>query len=394
MESTTPMIKQYLEIKEDYKDAILFFRLGDFYEMFLDDAKVSSAELGLTLTKRGKGEHEMPMCGVPFHAADGYISRLVAKGYKVAICEQAEDPALAKGLVKRVVTKIVTPGTTLDENLLLQRGSNYMCSVYKKGKSTGISFCEVSTGRMLVTGFDDDENGEKTAEELYRFSPVEMIVNFETKNIDAINEFARKNNTRVEVFNDMYFGFEYAAQKMSEQFGSKADSLNSFMISASGALLTFLFQTQKVKLQHIIDVEVYNSAQFMEIDSNAQRNLELFETMRDKTKRGSLLWVLDETKTTMGLRTLKNWLVRPLINIGQINARLNAVEELTRKMPLREEIRDQLMLVSDIERLIGRVVMGTANARDLVKMKESVSHLPAIKSLLTNFDSSLLNCNL
>ncbi len=391
MADFTPMMKQYLETKEQYKDSILFFRLGDFYEMFFDDAITVTRELGITLTGKDCGQEERaPMCGVPFHAADTYIARLVAKGYKVAVCEQAEDPATAKGLVKREVVRIITPGTILDDALLETRQNNYMCAVYKSAENEAVTFCEASTGQMLTTEFFDDAGCDKLIDEMAKFTPVEVILNLEAYQSPKVKLFVEKTGASVELLNDVYFDKEFTYAGVKEHFGAKTDGISPMCVRSTGALLSYLVQTQHMKPQHITDIENYVSAQFMELDWTAQRNLELFENSHNKGVRGSLLWVLDQTVTRMGSRTVKGWLARPLLGCAKISSRLNAVSELVGDMQLREGIRDAMKNIYDIERLVGKVSLGTANPRDLVALKNSLACLPELKRLAKNLQSSVL----
>ena len=391
MAGPTPMMKQYFKVKEQYKDAILFFRLGDFYEMFYDDAQVASAVLNIALTKKNCGqENPAPMCGVPFHAADAYIAKMVAAGYKVAICEQAEDPATAKGIVKREVVRVVTPGTILNDELLSQRVINYMCCIFKSGSGAGIAFCEASTGEMVTTSFTEDAEN-RIIDEIARFAPVEIVQNIESHENKNIKSFIENGTQAMPIlYNDVYFDSEYTSKVVREQFGANADKLDELMTSACGAILSYIAATQQTQPTHIKNIEIYTSAQYMSLDASARRNLEIVESMRDKGKRGSLFWVLDDTKTPMGSRTMKNWILRPLLNCASINGRLAATSELYDDMQKREEIRDLLCYISDIERVIGRIVMGTANAKDLCRMRDSLPYLPKIKEILKSFDSSLL----
>ncbi len=387
----TPMMKQYLAIKEGYKDSILFFRLGDFYEMFFDDAKVASKELEISLTGRNCGQEERaPMCGVPYHAAETYIAKLVAKGYKVAICEQGEVEEGRKNIVERTVTRVITPGTVLNEDLLNERKTNYMCSVYKKGEQSGITLCELSTGHIMTTSFEDDKNLLKIAEEMYRFKPVEAVVNIEAYENETLKKYTAEHSVRLELLNDTFFDEDFARKETYTKFASKSADLNSFMSIATGALLYYLKQTQQMSPDHIIDIDVYESSQFMEIDTSAHKNLEITENTHDRKKKGSLLWVLDDTKTTMGSRTIKSWLIRPLLNCSKINERQNAVEEFINNMPMREDLREAMINIMDVERITGRIIMGTANARDLVRLKVSLSYLPEVKAILNGATSRLL----
>ena len=387
----TPMMKQYLEIKETCKDAILFFRLGDFYEMFFDDAILVTSELDITLTGKDCGLPERaPMCGVPFHAADTYIARLVAKGYKVAICEQTEDPAAAKGIVKREIIRTITPGTILDENLLSSRQSNSLCIIYKEGDAAGVVFCEVSTGEMTATFFTEDAGGQ-LCDEILRIMPVEVITNSEGAASQSLQQFLSKNtNAVISPYNDLYFRFDTAKEVVQDKFGEKAKDINRLIVCAAGALIMYLSQTQQIEPDHINNIEVYETAQYMEIDSRALKSLEILQSQSDRGVRGSLFWCINKTKTTMGERTLKNWLIRPLLSSGKITARHTAVSELYKNLEAREEIRRFLSGVSDIERVMGRIVLGSANGRDLLRLRDSASQLPNIKGILGALSSPLL----
>ncbi len=392
MAKLTPMMEQYFEIKEQHPDAILFFRLGDFYEMFYDDAITASRELEITLTGKSCGQEERaPMCGVPFHAADGYIATLVSRGYKVAICEQAEDPKLAKGLVKREVVRIVTPGTTFDESILSQRGQNYIASAFKDGENTAVTFCEVSTGQMLTTYFPSDGDGALLSEEISRMHPAEVIYNLEAQNAGNVMTALRLISASSVLYNDVYFSKEYAEEAVRAQFGAKTEKLPDGCLRTAGALLSYFMQTQKQKLLHITDIEIYTTAQFMELDMTALSNLELYENMRDKKKKNSLWGVLDASRTTMGSRTMRSWIMRPLLSVSAILARHGAVEEFFENGKMTENFRKTLSDISDMERVTGRIVMGTANPRDLIKLQTSLAALPEMKSILREAKSPLIS---
>ena len=390
----TPMMEQYFEIKKQYEDCILMYRLGDFYEMFFDDAHKASKALGLTLTGRDCGQEERaPMCGVPFHAANTYISKLVAQGYKVAICEQMEDPALAKGIVKRDVIRIITPGTIVDDNVVGSQSSNYLCGIYAGKGKTGLSFVDLSTGELASTLIENDPDCGLLFSELARFAPVEVTLNedaFANANLIAfLNE--RISALSFTYKNDALSDREIASV-FAGQFGNRYDNvLDDIEQKISIAiLLSYLKETQKVDLTHIEEIRLYQSDQYMSVDAASLRNLEIVETMRDKKKRGSLFGVLDKTETSMGARTLKKWLLRPLVNIGQITDRLNAVEELTSDMQVREELSYALRNVHDIERLMGKIAIQTANARDLIALRDSFCALPELKSWMQKLRSDLL----
>ncbi len=390
----TPMMQKYMETKQEYKDCILFYRLGDFYEMFFDDALTASRELEITLTGKSCGLKERaPMCGVPFHAVEGYLNKLVSKGYKVAICEQVEDPKQAKGLVKREVTRIVTPGTNLDTNALDETKNNYiMCIVYVDNKY-GVSVADVTTGAYYVTELDSER---KLLDEISKYMPSEIISNeaFFVSGID-LEDLRHRLGITMYSLEAWYFGDELAENTLKEHF--HVTSLDGLGLSdyncgviAAGALLKYLYETQKTTLDHMTSIEPYSTGKFMVLDSSTRRNLELVETLREKQKRGSLLWVLDKTRTAMGARMLRASLEQPLIDKKQIEARLDAVEELKNNMICREELREYLNPIYDLERLISRVVYQTANPRDLIAFRSSLEMLPAIKTLLQDLNTPQL----
>lgn len=393
MATVTPMMQQYLDIKEKYKDCILFFRLGDFYEMFFKDAEVASRELEITLTGRDCGlEERAPMCGVPFHSAESYISKLINKGYKVAICEQVEDPALAKGIVKRDVIRVVTPGTVIDSSMLDERKNNYLMSVYRKKYHYGLAIVDVSTGEFTSTRINWGNTESKLLDEIAKFSPSEIIANSELYNDGSIvSNIKKRFNIYISNFDDIFFNEERAADKVREKFGNceALSAGNDLSINAAGALLEYLEQTQKVNLKHIQALSSYKIEEFMVLDIATRRNLELTETMREKARRGTLLWVLDKTMTSMGGRTIRKWIEQPLINIADIKERLDAVSEMKEKYMMRMEIRELLKKIYDIERLIGKVVLGNANCRDFIALKNSIGQIPYIKDLLKDSYASL-----
>lgn len=397
MANLTPMMQQYLDIKEQYKDCILFFRLGDFYEMFFKDAEVASKELEITLTGRDCGlEERAPMCGVPFHSADSYISRLINKGYKVAICEQIEDPALAKGIVKRDVIRVVTPGTVIDSSMLDERKNNYLMSIYRSGCCFGLGIVDVSTGEFTSTRIYWGNTVSKLMDEIAKFSPSEIIVNSEFYNdAELLTGIRKRFSIYVTNFDDKYFEENYALGKISSQFQGRGILKNEhdLSVNAAGALLEYLQQTQKVSLNHIQSLSSYDIEEFMVLDIYTRRNLELTETMREKSRKGTLLWVLDRTVTSMGGRTIRKWIEQPLINISDINERLYAVSELKEKFMVRTEIRELLKRVYDIERLMGKIILGNANCRDLIALKNSAGQIPYIKNLLSNCSSDLIKKN-
>ncbi len=394
MEEVTPMMQQYLLTKKEYEDCILFYRLGDFYEMFFEDAKTVSSELELTLTGKNCGMKERaPMCGVPFHAADTYISRLVKKGYKVAICEQVEDPKLAKGLVKREVIRIVTPGTNLDPAAMDETRNHYlMCVVYLDEKY-GIGVSDISTGDFFVTDVDD---AKRMMDEANRFQPAELIVNesFEISGI-AMDELRDRLHATVSTLSPDYFSDELAKREIRDHFSVQTIDglgLKDYPCGcvAAGAMLRYLRETQKTDLAQITGIRPYRTGGFLMIDSSTRRNLELTETLREKEKKGSLLWVLDRTKTAMGARKLRSMIEQPLIKKDEISARQDVLEELNQNLITRDELREYLNPIYDLERLIARIVYGTANARDLIAFKNSIAMLPPIKTLLADFSSDLL----
>lgn len=394
MAELTPMMQQYMKTKEEYKDCILFYRLGDFYEMFFDDALTASKELEITLTGKSCGlDERAPMCGVPYHAVDSYLNRLVSKGYKVAICEQVEDPKLTKGIVKREVIRVVTPGTNLDTQGLDETKNNYiMCIVYIADRY-GLSVADVTTGEYLVTELD---SAGKLMDELYKFMPSEIVCN-EPFYMSGLNLDDLKNRLHMAIYalDSWYFDDALCRQTLEEHF--KVKSLDGLGLAdydcgviASGALLKYLEETQKNSLSHLSRLTGYSAGNYMMLDSSTRRNLELVETLREKQKRGSLLWVLDKTRTAMGARTLRKYVEQPLIDKGSIIRRLDAVEELKDHAISREEIREYLNPVYDLERLVGRITYQSANPRDMIAFQTSLSMLPSIKYILEEMTSDLL----
>lgn len=391
MATVTPMMQQYLDIKEQYKDCILFFRLGDFYEMFFSDAEIASRELEITLTGKDCGlDERAPMCGVPFHSADGYVARLIAKGFKVAICEQVEDPATAKGIVKRDVIKVVTPGTVTDITALDDRKNNYLMSICKNGNFYGIAAVDITTGDFYATRITWGNTRGKLLDEIAKYLPSELVVNSEFNNdSDFLSELKLRFNIYISVLEDSSFEYSFALDNLKQHFNDLKLNVSDYDISinASGALLQYLDMTQKVSLNHIQNFNSYNIEEFMILDAATRRNLELTETMREKSKRGSLLWVLDKTMTSMGGRLLRKWIEQPLINIEDIKLRLDAVNEFKNKFMARVEIRELLKRVYDIERLMGKVVLGSVNCRDLIALKNSINQIPYIKNILNDFEA-------
>ncbi|EJF41689.1 DNA mismatch repair protein MutS [Clostridium sp. MSTE9] len=398
MADLSPMMKQYFEIKEQNPDTLLFFRLGDFYEMFFEDAKLASRELELTLTGRDCGQEERaPMCGVPFHSAESYIARLVAKGYKVAICEQMEDPALAKGLVKRAVIRVITPGTVMESSMLDESKNNFICSVFAGEHAAGVCFADISTGELRATELLADSLQELESQvrnELARFSPREILINPQTLQMTGLGKFIKeKLSAALECLpQEETTGAEQLlkAQFSPERLDSSGVSAYPLTAQAVGCLLLYLKKTQRTGLERMDTIEMYSGSQFMGLDLSARRNLELLETMRGKSKRGSLLWVLDKTKTAMGKRLIRVWIERPLLNPAQILRRQNAVEELSMDSMFRDAVAEQLSGIHDLERLMTRIVYGSANARELRSLCAALSRLPELKQLLGGVSSALL----
>ena len=394
MAALTPMMQQYMAIKEQYKDCILFYRLGDFYEMFYDDALTASRELEITLTGKNCGQEERaPMCGVPYHAVDVYLNKLVAKGYKVAICEQAEDPKQAKGIVKREVIRIVTPGTNLSQQALDEGRNNYlMCLVYDNNQF-GLAITDISTGDFYTT---EVATLKELYDEIHRFSPSEIICNDSFYMSGAsLDDFKDRLHVSVSALGTWYMDEAVSVQKIKEHF--KVASLDGLGLTdfpsgtlAVGALLLYLYETQKNTLDNLTKITPYRSGGYMIIDSATNRNLELIETLREKQKKGSLLWVLDKTKTAMGARLMRNSIEQPLIEKKKITARQDAVEELYNDMITREEIREYLNAVYDLERLVSRISYRTANPRDLIAFKTSLGMIPPVKQLLSQAKSAEL----
>ena len=388
----TPMMEQYWEIKKQYMDYIVFYRLGDFYEMFFDDAILASRELELTLTGRDCGEAERaPMCGVPFHSYEGYVGRLIEKNYKVAICEQVEDPSLAKGLVRREVIRMITPGTLLESSLLSEQSNNYLCAICMSEFSYGLCFADASTGEVYATSFSGENADARLRAEIGTYSPREAIVNISRTNMGEAGEFLA-NRQGLALTDNQYARFEYtsARERVLAQFGDqvKDASLDDrAMVSAIGALLSYIEEAEKGDISYIRELNIYSDGQYLEMDINTRRNLELTESMRNKEKKGSLLWVLDKTETAAGARMLKKWVEKPLLNVAAIETRQSAVEELCQSFMLREELGEELSHVLDLERLITRIVYGNANAKDLRAVCNTAVVLPEIKRLLTNAKS-------
>ena len=398
MAEFSPMMQRYLETKEQYKDCILFYRLGDFYEMFFDDAVTASRELELTLTGKDCGQEERaPMCGIPHHAAEIYISRLIAKGYKVAICEQLEDPKTAKGIVKRGVIRVVTPGTVVDSNMLEERKNNFIMSIFKSGIYFGISVCDISTGEFYSAEIKDNQNFPLVLDEIARYMPSELVINSMMSDcLEEMDKIKERFDSYITRFNDKFFTDD--AEKIRYRFNfvdsNQKEITNiadkTLAVCSINALIEYIEQTQMTTLDHINKITVYNISKYMSLDINARRNLEITEKMRDKSKKGTLLWVLDKTSTSMGGRALRRWLNDPLIDTAEINKRLEAVKELKDDIILRGDVVENLKKVYDIERLAGKMAYGNANARDMITLKNSLSKLPDLKKVLANVNSSML----
>ncbi len=392
----TPMMQQYMEIKENYQDCILFFRLGDFYEMFFEDAVTASRELEITLTGKSYGQEERaPMCGVPYHAADSYIGKLIDKGYKVAICEQVEDPSTAKGIVKREVIQIVTPGTVVSQTMLNEKENNYLASVYLDENGAGIAYCDVSTGEISATELKGTRYIEKLLNELVKIRAKEVVAN-EAVSLDSLSEDIRDaSGAYFSVLSAQYYNQNAAEESVLRQF--KVKSLKGIgveelplAVMALGALLSYLFETQKQNLSHLAHLNVYDTAGHMALDKATIKNLELTETLFEKKIQGSLLGVLDKTQTAMGSRKMKQWLREPLNHLAEIRERLDAVELLTDDILLRNNIKEHLKKIYDLERLAGRIACGNANGKDLIALKNSIFVLPDMKSELAACGDPLL----
>jgi len=398
MANLTPMMKQYLKIKEQHKDAILFFRLGDFYEMFFEDAIIASRELEITLTGRDCGlEERAPMCGIPYHAADNYIAKLIEKGYKVAICEQTQDPEEAKGLVERKVIRIITPGTVIESTMLDEKSNNYLLSLFKNGDVYGLANVDVSTGDFYIMEIVAGNTKDKVMNEIARIHPSEILINESLlKESDFLNQIRSRFSSYITPWHEWAYHEPNAYRVLLDHFN--VPSLEAYGcenmtygICAAGALLVYLSETQKNALSHINYIKPLSEQSFMILDETARRNLELTETIRGKSKKGSLLWVLDKTETAMGGRLLRQWLLQPLINKKNIDSRLDSVQELMKDPIHADEISRILQNIYDIERLAGKIAFGSANARDLLSIKQSLQVLPALKEMLSKFNSKLLS---
>ena len=395
----SPMMQNYLATKEQYKDCVLFYRLGDFYGMFFDDAIEVSRELELTLTGKDCGlENRAPMCGIPYHAADNYIAKLVGKGYKVAICEQLEDPKATKGIVKRGVIKIVTPGTVVESNMLEERKNNYIMAIYKVGLYFGIATSDISTGEFYSSSIKENNNFSLLLDEISRFNPAEIVINQMMSESSAeISEIrTRFPNIYISTCDESYFSEETSIVKhkfvLVNEKKDEIQNVNEHLleIASINALSKYLENTQMTDLSHINKIIIYSVSKYMSLDINARRNLEITEKLRDKSKKGTLLWVLDKTSTSMGGRALRRWLNDPLIDINEINKRLDAVEELKQDIILRGDIIVNLKKIYDIERLAGKMSYGNATPRDMITLKNSLLKLPDIKKSLINTKTKYL----
>ena len=391
----TPMMEQYFEIKNKYKDHLLFYRLGDFYEMFFDDAIVASRALDLTLTGRDCGEAERaPMCGVPFHSVDTYIGKLIEQGFKIAICEQLENPAEAKGIVKRDVIRVITPGTLIESELLSDKKNNYLCSIYFGEYECGMCFCDISTAEIYATSISGDGVDAKISNELGTYSPVEVVTNLNSMKFAEMATFI-EGRLGAMLNDSQYKRFEYegALERVKTQFADtlrEDDIADKAIVCAVGAMLDYIKDTQKKDISYINKLNLYSNGQYLELDVNTRRNLELTESLRTKEKKGTLLWVLDKTRSSLGARLLRKWVEHPLVNVSNIIRRQNAVEELYNSFMLREQISELLDEVLDLERLMTKIVYGTANARDLCAVANSTRILPEIKKLLSECTSNEL----
>ncbi len=394
----SPMMAQYFEIKSQYPGALLFFRLGDFYEMFFDDAKIASEELDLVLTGKDCGQEERaPMCGVPFHSADNYIAKLVSRGYKVAICEQIEDPKLVKGLVKRDVIRIITPGTVIESNMLDDTVNNYLCSICKGEKETGLCFADVSTCEFHITVVSGEDVEEQIVNQLSTYQPKEIIVNSAALDFNEVAKFTRARlSAELQLLDDNKYDFDEAANLILETLKKdEIDSLNlghsKTAVSALGAVIDYLKEVQKKdEIEAPADIDFFDKEEFMKLDISARRNLELTKSMMSGEKRHSLLWVIDKTKTAMGKRMIRNWLERPLMSVQKITKRQNAIGELSDNPMKRDKIRVALAGINDIERLMTRIAYGTANAKELKALQNTIGRLPEIKAEVAASSSALL----
>ena len=396
MAELTPMMKQYFEIKDQYPDALLFYRLGDFYELFFDDAKTASRELELVLTGRDCGQEERaPMCGVPFHAADSYIAKLVSRGYKVAICEQTEDPALAKGIVKRDVIRVVTPGTVTESLMLDESKNNYLACVYFAEDGIGLGVCDISTGELNACSFTGEERVSKCVEALARFSPSEMLINEACVECGAIKKYINREQRLIcSVKGDAEFELGKNTRVLEDHFKKSLSQLGvermPHAVCALGSMLVYLYQNEKNSLSNVTEIKIYATEKYLSLNAETRANLELTETFRRREKKGSLLWTLDKTKTAMGKRRLRAWICQPLTDITAISYRQNAVEELYSDPVLTDRIFEALSFVNDLERVATRIVYGNADPRELLALAGALKAVPELKSLLKGAKSNML----
>lgn len=396
MAELSPMMRQYMEIKSQNPDSLLFFRLGDFYEMFFDDAKIASEELELTLTGRDCGQEERaPMCGVPYHSCESYIAKLVQKGYRVAICEQTEDPALAKGIVKREIVRIITPGTAVEDSLLDESRYNFLSAIVIVKEGFAVSFADMSTGKSMVTEIFGEDAENRLIDELSRFSPSEIITNKDIELYPNLMDYLGNSGTMVTLRDKGYFAVEHNEELVKRHFNViSPENLGipsgSAAVSAIGSALSYFYEISPNRNISIIETGYYSPSQYMHLDYTAVRNLELCETMRTKSKKGSLLWVLDHTKTAMGKRMLRSWIEQPLLSFLEINERQNAVEELVDDTVMRGELLEYMTGIRDLERLLARIVYGTASAKDLRSVAATISHFPYVKQVLSAAKCKLL----
>lgn len=396
-ENMSPMMRQYIDIKSKHFDSILFFRLGDFYEMFYNDARVASEELDLVLTKRANGEDEKAdMCGIPFHSSEGYIARLVKKGYRVAICEQTEDPSKTKKLVKRDVIRVITPGTVTEDSMLESGVNNYLSSIFMVGDTAGLCFVDVSTGKLHLTEITSKQLESEIINEITRFSPKEVLFNSESAKLQNLYDLVTKSmQSRIDIIDEELIGLSCDELVLkhfnAEDFESLGIDKNSPSKYALCATLGFLFRTQKNDVQAINYIDFYSDNKYMRLDLSTRNNLELTGTLRSNDKKGSLLWVLDKTKTPMGKRLIRNWVELPLLSPAEITRRQNAVGELLSKHEVRQELNEALKEIKDLERLMTRILYGTANAKELNALADTLEKMPRVKNIIANMDSVLLN---
>ncbi|NCC06859.1 MAG: DNA mismatch repair protein MutS [Clostridia bacterium] len=398
MAALSPMMQQYFEIKKKHPDKILFFRLGDFYEMFFDDARLASKELELTLTGRDCGQEERaPMCGVPFHAYEGYVAKLISKGYKVAICEQMEDPAAAKGIVKRDVIRVVTPGTVIESSMLKDDKNNYIASIYVTDKKAGVCFADISTGTAHTTCLTSSELEGEIISELCRYCPSEVLMNTNMLSFKQVTAYIKQQLAcSVELLENSDYDLEKTKPVMCEQFGESCEQTTGLKqdnpaFAALGVLISYLNETQKKGVERLKSIHNYSEAQYMQLSPVTRANLELTETMRGREKKGTLLWVLDKTQTAMGKRLMRTWIEQPLVSVSAINARLDAVEELYSSSVTRSDIAQCLSKIFDVERLMTRTVYGSASPREIYSLAVTCEQLPQLKQLLQPFQSELID---